>query len=177
MRKEYIWLIVILFVGLFLFAFNKPADIEVNEVDKEDSIEEIVSEENEKDELKEIASSVSRDSVVEKYLGKPSVLVFSSTSCPHCQQAMPLFESEIWDKYKEDVSVFLNVLDQKEFPETKIPQGYDPDMNFEILTGEECGVVPSWVVLNSDGEVKSASCGVEKGMEVIIVSLNELLVE
>lgn len=116
-----------------------------------------------------------REEVIGKYLGKPSVLIFTSTDCPHCQQAMPVFESGIWDAYHDRVNIFVNVLDDGKFPQERVAQGFDPLLNFKIVTNEDCKYVPSWVILNSSGEVQEKSCGTEKGMEDIVTKLNILL--
>jgi rhodanese-related sulfurtransferase len=116
-----------------------------------------------------------RNEVLADYIGKPSVIILASTSCPHCRNAMPAFETDIWDVYKDKANIFVNVGNGGVFPEERIAQGTKPKLSFDLLTDEECGYVPSFVVLDKDGEVALKSCGAEKNVEDIKAKLDELL--
>ena len=116
-----------------------------------------------------------RDEIVKKFLGKPTVIILAGTYCPHCQKAMPVFEEKVWDKYNSKANIFVNVVDGKRFPQKRIGQGYDATLTFKTLVGKDCGYVPSWVILNKDGEVAKSACGSGKAMEVITNTLDELL--
>ncbi len=116
-----------------------------------------------------------RSEVVQRFLGKPTVIVLAATSCPHCQTAMPAFEEGVWDNYNSKVNIFVNVLDNKKFPQKRIAQGYDATLTFRALTGEDCGYVPSWIILDKDGEVEKKTCGAGKGVDEITTTLDTLL--
>ena len=120
-------------------------------------------------------TSVSRADIVKSFLGKPSLIVIAGTYCPHCRAAMPEYESKIWDVYHDKMNIFVNVIDGKKFAQKRIAQGTDPALTFKILTGEACDYVPSWILLNKDGEVQESSCGGAKGFDVLISKINELV--
>jgi len=117
----------------------------------------------------------SRTDVVQKFLGKPSVIFIAGTYCPHCRDAMPEYETKVWDVYNEKVNVFVNVIDNKKFEQKRIAQGTDTLLTFKTLVGEECGYVPSWILLNKDGEVQENSCGVTTGLDVLVSKIDGLL--
>ncbi len=123
-------------------------------------------------------NNTDRVGAVERFLGKPTVVFVVGTFCPHCQNAMPKYKTDIWDKYKEKANIFAHVIDGdrgKRFEVPEIPQGYDTQLSFENLTGESCDFVPSWVLLDSNGETVDSSCGAKKGIDVIQSGLNNLL--
>ncbi len=123
----------------------------------------------------EMYGQTPRNEIVQKFLGKPTVIILAGTFCPHCQNAMPAFEKEVWDEYNSKANIFVNVVDGKRFPQERIGQGYDATLTFKALVGKDCGYVPSWVILDKDGEVAKSTCGSGKGMEVITNTLDELL--
>ncbi len=123
----------------------------------------------------EMYGQTPRSEIVQKFLGKPSVIILAGTFCPHCQTAMPVFEEKVWDKYNSKANIFVNVVDGKKFPQKRIGQGYDATLTFKALTGEDCGYVPSWVILDKDGEVAKKACGASKSMNDITETLDGLL--
>ena len=123
----------------------------------------------------ELFGQTKRIDAIQAFLGKPSVIFLAGTFCPHCQDAMPKYETEVWDKYNEEANIFVNVVDKKKFPQERIAQGYEAALTFKILTGEDCGYVPSWVVLDKDGKLVDSSCGASKGIEKITELLDGLI--
>ena len=117
------------------------------------------------------------DFVIEDFYGQPSVVFFAGTYCPHCQNAVPGYEEQVWDVYKNDVNVWLQVVDGAEGKtfDTTMDQGYNASLSYEGLAGEECGYVPSWVVLDAEGAAAMSSCGSEFGVETIVENLEALL--
>ena len=93
------------------------------------------------------------------FLGKPSVIIFASTHCPHCKNSMPEFETKIWDKYHDKLNIFVNVVDKGKFEQKRIKQGFCSDLDFEKITTHTCGYVPSWIILDEHGNVVDESCG------------------
>lgn len=125
-------------------------------------------------------TSTDRASAVERFAGKPTVIFIAGTFCPHCQTAMPIYKSAVWDVYKDSVNIFTQVTDGENgdrFEVADIPQGFDANLDFRSLTGEECGYVPSWVMLDAAGVVTDSSCGAAKGVEVITTALDAQLTQ
>ncbi len=125
-------------------------------------------------ESKEI-KTVEKNKSIEKFLGKPTVIILAGTFCPHCVKSMPEFETKIWDKYNKDVNIFVNVVDKGKFEQKRIKQGVDANLDFEKITGRECGYIPSWIILDKKGKVQNESCGGKKGIDEIEITLKELL--
>jgi hypothetical protein len=115
--------------------------------------------------------------VIEDFHGQPSVVFFAGTYCPHCQNAVPGYESEVWDAYKNDVNVWLQVVDGAEGAtfDTVMAQGYNATLSYTGLSGEECGYVPSWVILDTEGSPVTSSCGSSQGVDVIVETLEGML--
>ncbi len=107
------------------------------------------------------------------FLGKPSVIIFASTHCPHCKNSMPEFETKIWDKYHDKLNIFVNVVDKREFEQKRIKQGFRSDLDFEKITNHTCDFIPSWIVLDEHGSVIDASCG-EKGIDNKTKSIKDI---
>ncbi len=123
-------------------------------------------------------NSTDRASAVERLSGKPAVVFIVGTFCPYCQTAMPTYKTDIWDTYKDSVNIFANVIDGKDgkrFEVADIAQGYDAKLDYKTLTGEDCGYVPSWVMLDAQGIVTDSSCGANKGLEIIKTGLDAKL--
>ncbi|GEM_PF-5786790 len=123
-------------------------------------------------------ASTDKASALERLSGKPAVIFIVGTFCPHCQSAMPKYKTQIWDVYKEAANIFANVTDGqdgKRFEVADIAQGYDAQLDFQAITGEECNFVPSWILLDADSKVIDSSCGAKKGTEVITAGLDALL--
>ena len=116
-----------------------------------------------------------RAEVIQEFLGKPALIVFAGTYCPHCQAAMPELETKIWDNYKEKMNIFVNVIDQKKFPQERINQGYKATLSYKLVAQEGCDYVPAWILLSKDGNVEAKSCGGEGGVEKIIKEIEAIL--
>lgn len=119
--------------------------------------------------------NITSTSKLEDFYGKPSVILFGSTGCSHCRSAVPVFKTQVYEKYKNDVNIWINVIDQKKFDVENIPQGFNNNLAFNRITGKVCNYVPSWVVLDKEGKVVLTSCGNEKSMEDMITSINSLI--
>ena len=61
------------------------------------------------------ASVITETSTLSEFEGKPSVVIFGGTYCPHCTKAIPLFKTQIWDNYSEKANLWVNVIDKKKF--------------------------------------------------------------
>jgi thiol-disulfide isomerase/thioredoxin len=125
-----------------------------------------------------IIKSATIEDAISKLVGKPTVVFIVGTFCPHCQSAMPEYKTEIWDVYKNNINIFANVIDGvggKRFDVSDIPQGVDAQLSFENLTGESCEFVPSWVLLDAEGNTVDSSCGAKKGIDVIKNGIDNLL--
>lgn len=95
------------------------------------------------------------------------VVVFWWTYCPHCNNAMPEFKEEIYQVYKNDLDIFVQVVDWydwKRFNIDWIDQWYEPWLTFESLANKECWYVPSWVVVDGNWDPVMSSCGSDKSM-------------
>ncbi len=141
------------------------------------SVQELQEEKNKKEvQSAEILNSTERENILKDFLGKPSVIFLTTTTCPFCVEALPKYETKIWDIYNEKVNIFVNVLNDQKFTEQRIAQGHKPELSFQNITGEECGYVPSYVILNSLGEVVKKTCGANvKNINDIALALDNLL--
>lgn len=106
---------------------------------------------------------------------KPKIVFLTTTFCPACQIAVPKYETEIWEVYKEEIDIFVNVLDKQKFPVENIPQGFKEELTFETLTGEVCNYIPSFVILNKKSEIVKKSCGGGGNIQKIIEKLDYLI--
>lgn len=90
---------------------------------------------------------------------------FASTTCPHCQDAMPELE-KFYNQYSWQVDMVVNVVNKKQFTNVKnIPQNYTDPKNYTDYTGEECVYVPSYVIIDKNGNVIDKKCWGVPGME------------
>lgn len=106
---------------------------------------------------------------------KPKIVFLTTTFCPACQIAVPKYETEIWEVYKEEIDIFVNVLDKQKFPVENIPQGFKEELTFKTLTGEVCNYIPSFVILNKKSEIVKKSCGGGGNIQKIIEKLDYLI--
>jgi len=84
---------------------------------------------------------------------------FVASWCPHCQQEVPILQ-KFYSEYSGKVNMEINVLDKKSFPGIKtLPQNYKNPKSYKDYTHEECGYVPSWVIVNKSGKVIAKKCG------------------
>jgi hypothetical protein len=105
---------------------------------------------------------------------KAMLVVFAATYCSACRAEMPFLKERIADVYGDRLDIWVNVIDQGRF-DVDVPQGYDPDLTYEGLTGQSCRYVPSWVLLDKEGIVVNNSCGTEKSPAELLESLETLL--
>lgn len=106
-----------------------------------------------------VPSAITQSSVLADFAGKPSLIVFGGTYCPHCRNAMPQLKSQIWDVYSAQANIWVNVIDQKRFDVEGVAQGFNPALDYTQITGEECGYVPSWIILDRELNVVKSQCG------------------
>lgn len=123
------------------------------------------------------SNDLSVDSGLDDFMGVPSVVMFGGTYCPHCVTSVPEFEEEVFAEYEGRVNMWVQVVDGQSGAkfEVNLPQGFNSNLNFELLSGEECGYVPSWVVLDKEGDAVLASCGSEHSFDEMKESLEGLL--
>lgn len=129
---------------------------------------------NSNEEIKE-ETKVTQFSSLEDFYGKPSVILFGGTYCGHCQEAVPIFKQQVYDVYSDDVNIWINVIDGGKFNVDDVPQGLNYNLDFDTIAGRECNYVPSWIILDKNGDVALSSCGGEKDMEDMIKKIKELV--
>ena len=118
---------------------------------------------------------LNESSTLEDFKGKPSAIIFGGTFCPHCKTAAPVFKEKVWDFYKDQANLWINVIDGGKFEVAEVAQGLNSNLSFDDLTQSECGYVPSWVVLDAFGNVFDSSCGTVKPLETLVEDLEKLL--
>lgn len=122
--------------------------------------------------------NITVSSNLDDFQGKPSVLYFGGTFCPHCVTGVPIVKAKVYDQYKDKINVWVNVVDGQDgskFKIDEIPQGYNSKLVFNDIVGEKCGYVPSWILLDKDAKVVLYSCGSERPIEEMIAKIQELL--
>ncbi len=122
-------------------------------------------------------SVITETSALSEFEGKPSVIVFGGTYCPHCKKAVPLFRDQIWNNYNDKANLWVNVIDQKKFDIEDVAQGFNPNLEFEKIANTPCGYVPAWVVLDKEFKPVSSSCGGDKTLDDMQKTLDDLLAE
>lgn len=116
-----------------------------------------------------------RKEILKDYLGKTTLILIAGTFCPHCKTDVPEVEKKIFNKVGAQINSVINVVDGndgKRF-KTDIPQISNPLLNFKNLVGQECGYVPSWILIDKDGSVINSKCG-DSGQDGIISELEKL---
>jgi len=124
------------------------------------------------------STTVNEESNLEDFYGKPSVIVFAGTYCPHCRSAMPAFKAEIVDVFQDKINAWVNVIDGKggkKFQISDIPQGFNPNLVFNDITKTQCQYVPSWLILDKEGKVSLSTCGSGKTTADMAEELKSLL--
>jgi thiol-disulfide isomerase/thioredoxin len=106
--------------------------------------------------------ALSEKSEVEDFKGHPSLIVFAGTYCPHCQAFVPEIKEKIHAVYSSQLNVWINVVDKQKFEVKDMYQGFNPKLTYEGFAKEECKYIPSWVILDKNGEVLTKSCGSDK---------------
>lgn len=110
---------------------------------------------------------------IDELKGKPVVIFWGMTTCPHCRDAIGPFSEKVYDVYKNDAYIWGNILDKKKFPAT-VPQGYNPNLKYSAITGDTCKYVPSWILVDEQGNIIDKSCGT-KEISLIAPELKSLL--
>jgi len=119
-------------------------------------------------------TKITKNSSLSDFKGKKSLIVFAGKFCPHCVSSMPEIK-KIADKYGDKINVWINVVDfeKKGAFDIDLPQGFNENLQYDEIIGKDCGVVPSWVLLDIDGKVLIKSCGGDKKMSEIILELDK----
>lgn len=118
--------------------------------------------------------AINEKSALADFKGKPSVVLFAGTYCPHCQEALPEYKSKVYDAYKDKANLWVNVIDQKKF-DVKVAQGFNPTLTFEALSGKKCAYVPAFIVLDEKAFPAMTSCGGEKTIDDMKKEIDTLL--
>jgi len=121
------------------------------------------------------AEEISFESVksIEELQGKPVVIFWGLSTCPHCKEAIGPFEEDVYKVYKDDAYIWGNILDKKKLPST-VPQGYNENLKYSAITGESCKYVPSWILIDEEGNIIDKSCGT-KDISLVAPQLKLLL--
>lgn len=109
-----------------------------------------------------------------KFEGKPTILIWGSTWCPHCINSIPVFEKDIYKIYEDKINIQINTLSKNKF-ETKIPQVLNSKLTFKWISSVDCNFIPSWIILDKNTKVIDKSCWGEKTLEDLKKSINLLL--
>ena len=104
-----------------------------------------------------VSLSIISTACVKQEVSQPQLLIRGSTSCPHCVNSIPVFEEQIYKVYKDKVTISLNTLSESEFT-TILPQTTGNKLEFEKYTQKKCEYIPSWVLLDIDGDELISSC-------------------
>ena len=107
------------------------------------------------------------------FLGRPSVIYFAGTYCGSCQKNVPILKSIIWDEYKSSINLWLEVINNDKF-DLEINQGTNPNINMSDYL-PDCGYIPSFVVLDKEGNITLESCGSSKSASDIKIEIDRLL--
>ena len=84
---------------------------------------------------------------------------FVATWCPHCQEEVPILQ-KFYNDFSWQVNMEINVLDNKPFPGVKtLPQNTKNAKSYKDYTNQDCGYVPSYVILDENGKVIEKQCG------------------
>ncbi len=117
-------------------------------------------------------SKTQEDDVQKKLVNqeKKKIIIWGSTDCPHCVDAMPQFKGKIYDIFKEKVDIQVHVINWKKF-DVDIPQNIDIKTipRFETFTWKNCSYIPSFVVLDTNNKIILSSCGWEKDIDDILL--------
>lgn len=166
-NKKYIFIsVLILLIIIAIFSVIKTNNLKPN--NNIDGIV-IIGEPNTQTTPTLTTNEINASSKLEDFYGKPSLIVFAGTYCEHCNTMVPQLEKEIWDRYKLEANIWINVIDGKSgkrFNVKDIAQGYNENLTYEEIIGN-CNYVPAYVVLDKDGQEILRSCGSEKTIEEI----------
>ncbi|MEA3304883.1 MAG: thioredoxin domain-containing protein [Patescibacteria group bacterium] len=126
----------------------------------------------------EISTSyISSDiSTVAGFAGKPSLIVWGGTYCPHCKESIPELE-KLYTKYQDDMNVQINVIDNKKFDTYILPQNSNPALTFDQVTQYSCGYVPAFALIDAQGAMVLKSCGGEKTLADVEALLSVMITQ
>lgn len=116
---------------------------------------------------------IDKHSTKEDFLGKPSVIYFAGTYCGACLQTVPVLKEVIWDDYKLMANIWVQVINNDTF-KVEINQGTNPNITMSDYL-PTCRYIPSFVVLDKNGDITLESCGTEKSANDIKQELDRLL--
>jgi thiol-disulfide isomerase/thioredoxin len=178
-KKQVFFLVLILLISISIFAIvlsNRQKivapkeNIEINQ--------QILTGENNIVPIPEIKSNtIGVSSKLEDFYGKPSLIVFAGTYCGHCVKMVPELEKEIWNRYRLEANIWINVIDGstgKKFNVKEIAQGYNPNLEYDKIMGD-CSYVPAYVVLDKEGNQILRSCGSEKTIAEVKAAIDSQL--
>jgi len=178
-KKQIFFVVLVLLISISIFAIvlsNRQKivapkeNIEINQ--------QILTGENNTVPIPEIKSNtISVSSKLEDFYGKPSLIVFAGTYCGHCVTMVPELEKEIWNRYRLEANIWINVIDGskgKKFNVKEIAQGYNPNLEYDKIMGN-CGYVPAYVVLDKEGNQILRSCGGEKTIAEVKAAIDSQL--
>jgi len=178
-KKQIFFVVLVLLISISIFAIvlsNRQKivapkeNIEINQ--------QILTGENNTVPIPEIKSNtISVSSKLEDFYGKPSLIVFAGTYCGHCVTMVPELEKEIWNRYRLEANIWINVIDGskgKKFNVKEIAQGYNPNLEYDKIMGD-CSYVPAYVVLDKEGNQILRSCGGEKTIAEVKAAIDSQL--
>lgn len=121
-----------------------------------------------------VSNQVNSTSTLEDLKSKPLLIFFVEIQSTNSIALMPEVEKEIWEKYKLETNIWINILDGKDgskFNLKNIKQGYNENFDLqEMITG--CYKVPSFILFDKDGNKLLDACGATKES---ILKINEIL--
>mgnify|MGYP003830228699 CR=1 FL=1 len=178
-KKQIFFVILVLLISISIFAIvlsNRQKivapkeNIEINQ--------QILTGENNIVPIPEIKSNtIWVSSKLEDFYGKPSLIVFAGTYCGHCVKMVPELEKEIWNRYRLEANIWINVIDGstgKKFNVKEIAQGYNPNLEYDKIMGD-CSYVPAYVVLDKEGNQILRSSGGEKTIAEVKAAIDSQL--
>ena len=178
-KKQVFFVVLILLVMISVFArviSNKSKIITPTE--NLETNNQIITGESDITETPEIkTNTIGVDSKLEDFYGKPSLIVFAGTYCGHCVKMVPELEKEIWNRYRLEANIWINVIDGstgKKFNVKEIAQGYNPNLEYDKIMGD-CSYVPAYIVLDKEGNQILRSCGGEKTIAEVKAAIDSQL--
>ena len=173
----FVVLILLLMISVFAIVISNKSKV-VTPTENLETNNQIITGESDITETPEIkTNTIGVDSKLEDFYGKPSLIVFAGTYCGHCKTMIPELEKEIWNRYRLEANIWVNVIDGstgKRFDVKDIAQGYNPNLEYDKIMGD-CSYVPAYVVLDKDGKQILRSCGSEKTITEIKQAIDSQL--
>jgi thiol-disulfide isomerase/thioredoxin len=180
--KKNIYFFVLVFLIAFVFILTLSV-INKNTIETSQNTDKIFNTpEPEKitaDEQKKYSEEITSDypidafSTKEDFLGKPSVIYFAGTYCGACKANVPGLKEKIWDNYKLEANIWLQVINDDTF-DVDMSQGLNKNIDMREFL-KNCNYIPSFVVLDKEGKTTLESCGSQKTTDDIKEELDRLL--